>query len=86
MTMIAGVLVDMIVELPWSAYPTSVYCRYDYDDKHLRMYTQANRDEQKIKDYLDEYVYGVTDHFEFLEKSIGYKALMEQMAAPHKGY
>jgi acyl CoA:acetate/3-ketoacid CoA transferase alpha subunit len=86
MTMIAGALVDTIVECPWSAYPTSIYHRYDYDDKHLRMYTQANRDAQKIKEYLEEYVYGVKDHFEFLEKAVGYKALMKQMAIPHKGY
>lgn len=86
MTTIAGILVDTLVELPWSAYPTSVYRRYDYDDQHLRMYTQANRDEEKMKAYLDKYVYGVKDHFEYLEKSLGFRELMEQMAGPHKGY
>lgn len=86
MTTVAGAIVDTVVECPWAAYPTSVYRRYDYDDQHLKMYTQANRDEQTMKAYLDKYVYGVTDHFEYLEKSLGFKELMGQIAGPHKGY
>ena len=86
MTLISGAVVDMLVELPWSAYPTSLYGRYSYDDKQLKIYTQANRDERSMQAYLDKYVYGVKDHFEYLEKSLDFKALMEQMAVPHKGY
>ena len=86
MTTIAGAVVDMLVELPWSAYPTSLYRRYDYDDQHLKIYTQANRTEPTMQAYLDQYVYGVKDHFEYLEKSLGFQALMEQMAVPGKGY
>lgn len=86
MTTISGAIVDTLVELPWSSYPTSLYRRYDYDDQHLKMYTQANRDEQKMQAYLDKYVYGVKDHFEYLSKSLSLKELMGQMAGPHKGY
>jgi glutaconate CoA-transferase subunit A len=79
-------VVDVLVELPWAPTHPSLYRRYDYDDRHLKLYTEANRDERKMQAYLDQYVYGVKDHFAYLERSIGIEGLLKQMAVPLKGY
>jgi glutaconate CoA-transferase subunit A len=74
------------VELPFSAHPTSVYREYDYDAKAIEKYAKATSTRESFKVYLDEYVYGVKDHWEYLEKVGGMKHLNSLKADPILGY
>ncbi len=42
-TVIPGLLVSHVVELPFAAHPTSVYRVYDYDAKQIERYVEATR-------------------------------------------
>jgi glutaconate CoA-transferase subunit A len=60
--------VDYVVEVPWCCHPGSLYDRYDLDPKFIREYQQASRSEEGTQKWLQEWVYDVKDHFEYLEK------------------
>ncbi len=78
-------LVDAIVKVPFGAHPTGCYAFYDYDPKHLNLYKEVAEDDSLYREYLDEWVYGVRSHEEYLEK-IGEERLHEIKADPALGY
>lgn len=77
--------VDAIIKLPYGAHPTGCFDFYDYDPKHLNMYKVLAEDDNKFKEYLDEWVYGVKNHEEYLNK-IGSNMLLKIKANPVLGY
>jgi len=77
--------VDAIIKLPYGAHPTGCFGFYDYDPKHLNMYKVLAEDDNKFKEYLDEWVYGVKNHEEYLNK-IGSNMLLKIKANPVLGY
>ncbi|MCX5811990.1 MAG: CoA transferase subunit A [Proteobacteria bacterium] len=77
--------VDAIIKIPYGAHPTSCYGFYDYDPKHLNMYKKIAKDAGLFNQYLDEWVYGVSSHDEYIDK-IGASALLEIKADPVLGY
>jgi glutaconate CoA-transferase subunit A len=77
--------VDAVVHVPYGAHPTACYGFYDYDAQHLHAYHAAALDEAQFAAYLDEYVYGVNGHAEYLKK-IGPEALERLRAVPPFGY
>jgi acyl CoA:acetate/3-ketoacid CoA transferase alpha subunit len=81
-TVIPGLLVSHVVELPFAAHPTSCYGVYDYDAAEIERYVKATSTPESLKAYLDEYVYGVKDHWEYLEKVGGMKHLNGLKADP----
>ncbi len=85
-TVIPGMLVSHVVELPFAAHPTSVYREYDYDAEQIERYVEATRTPEGVKTYLDQYVYGVKDHWEYLEKIGGLQRLNSLRADPILGY
>ncbi|PWB56241.1 MAG: hypothetical protein C3F13_01500 [Anaerolineales bacterium] len=85
-TTIPGLFVSHVVELPFSAHPTSVYQSYDYDAEHIQAYVEATQTPDAFHAYLDEYVYGVEDHWAYLEKVGGLKHLSRLKADPVMGY
>jgi glutaconate CoA-transferase subunit A len=85
-TMIPGLLVSHVVELPFSAHPTSVYGVYDYDAGQIERYVEATCTPETFRIYLDEYVYGVKDHSAYLEKVGGAAHLEDLRADPALGY
>jgi acyl CoA:acetate/3-ketoacid CoA transferase alpha subunit len=85
-TVIPGLLVSHVVELPFGAHPTSVYGVYDYDAGAIEGYVKATRDPQGVQAYLDEYVFGPKDHAAYLEKVGGQAHLSELAADPVLGY
>jgi glutaconate CoA-transferase, subunit A len=78
-------LIDAIVKLPYGAHPTACRLFYDYDAKHLNMYRHLARDDTSFRKYLDEWVFGVANHDEYLDK-IGGSTLMTIKADPVIGY
>jgi len=61
--------VTAIVELPLGAHPTSCYPDYLYDRAHLAEYMKAAQEgpEAFSSQYLQKYIFGPTDHGEYLE-------------------
>lgn len=85
-TIIPGLLVSHVVELPFAAHPTSVYKEYNYDADHIKRYVEAQKTPESFKEYLDGFVYGVKDHQAYLEAVGGKKHLKSLIANPDLGY
>jgi acyl CoA:acetate/3-ketoacid CoA transferase alpha subunit len=85
-TLIHGFRVSHVVHLPFSAHPSSVYQAYDFDKEHIKVYADASKTPQGFKEYLDKYVYGVKDHWDYLDLVGGMKRLTELLADPALGY
>ncbi|NIS82442.1 MAG: hypothetical protein GTO14_20045 [Anaerolineales bacterium] len=83
---IPGFRVSHVVHLPFAAHPTAVYHAYDYDEDHIRQYAEASKTPEGCQRYLDEYVYGVEDHWGYLELIGGVKHLNDLTADPNLGY
>jgi glutaconate CoA-transferase subunit A len=83
---IPGLLVSHVVDLPFAAHPTCVYREYDYDAEEIKRYVEAQKTPQKFRDYVDKYVYGVKDHWQYLELVGGLRRLRTLRADPILGY
>jgi acyl CoA:acetate/3-ketoacid CoA transferase alpha subunit len=83
---IPGLLVSHVVELPFGAHPTSLYREYDYDAGEIRNYVESAPKPDLWNSYLDKYVYGVKDHWEYLERVGGLRHLNSLRADPILGY
>jgi glutaconate CoA-transferase subunit A len=75
LTILPKFFVDKVVETPFGAHPTACDCRYDYDLDFLRYYHDMSKQTETFRKWLDKYVYGVSDHFEYLDL-IGIKNLL----------
>jgi len=61
-------LVDAVVQVPFGASPTALNQRYEVDHKHIALYQEAARTPEGFARYLEEYVYGCSNHQEFINK------------------
>ncbi len=68
-TLIPGLIVDAVVVEPWGAHPSYAQGYYDRDNAFYIGWEQVSRDPAALGRYLDEFVYGVTDRTEYVEKS-----------------
>jgi acyl CoA:acetate/3-ketoacid CoA transferase alpha subunit len=85
-TRIQGFRVSHVVHLPFSAHPSSVYGVYDFDKGHIKKYAEASKTPQGLQEYLEKYVYGVKDHWGYLETLGGMGYLNDLLADPILGY
>ena len=85
-TIIPGFRVSHVVELPFSAHPSSVYNVYDFDRDHIALYAKASKTEEGFQSYLDDYVFGVKDHADYLNRVGGKTHLDSLIADPQRGY
>lgn len=67
-TVIPGLVVDALVEVPFGAFPHECYGLYEADFAHFDRYVAAitAKGTQAIREYLDRYVYGPRSHQEYL--------------------
>jgi len=77
--------VSAVCHVPYGAYPTATYRYYDYDPRYLLAYAEAARDDREFRKYQDHFIYGVSNHQEFLER-IGQEQLGTIKADPRTGY
>jgi len=61
-------LVDAVVPVPYGAHPTACPYFYDYDPAHLNLYKAAAKDDGQWAAWLDEWVYGIEDRDQYLDK------------------
>ena len=78
-------LIDAVVPIPFGAYPTACFFYYDYDAQHLNHYRKAAEDDQRFREYLAEWVYGVKTHNEYLDR-VGGARLADIRADSVLGY
>jgi glutaconate CoA-transferase subunit A len=67
-TVIPGLVVDAVVHEPYGAHPSYVQGYYDRDNDFYLRWDEISRDEAATKAWLEEWVWGVRDRAEFVEK------------------
>lgn len=67
-TAIPGSAVDYVVEEPYCAHPSYVHGLYDRDRQFYREWDGVASTHEGVMEYLDEWVYGVRDRREYVEK------------------
>lgn len=85
-TIIPGVFVSHVVELPYSAHPTSVFDQYDYDAAEIERYVEASKSRETFKAYLDATVFSLKDHWDYLALMGGIQRLTGIKADPMLRY
>jgi glutaconate CoA-transferase subunit A len=67
-TVIPGLIVDAVVVEPWGAHPSYAQGYYDRDNEFYIGWERISRDPAALAGYLDEFVYGLGDRAEYVEK------------------
>ena len=79
-TAIPGSFVDAVVKVPFGAHPYSFEGEwdpyYEADGDHLAAYVEMAKEPKGFKEYMDKYVFGIKDHWEYLNL-IGLESLMD---------
>jgi acyl CoA:acetate/3-ketoacid CoA transferase alpha subunit len=82
-TVVPGMLVARIAEVPYGAHPTGMYRLYDADYAYIREYVEASRDAARFATYLAD-VAG--DYHRAYLARLGVRRLLGLRADPHFGY
>lgn len=83
--LVAGHQIDYIVELPWAGHPTGCYGQYETDGAFINDFYTRTRSQEGLDSWLDEWVLGVEDFDEYLDK-VGMSKLETLRANPAFGY
>lgn len=82
-TTVPSRFVTKVIHLPYGAHPTLSPQHYILDEDHLRDYIQRARqslgghDPKAFAEYLEKFVYGPKDVFEYLERVGGLRKLIQ---------
>ena len=66
-TLIPWYVVDAVVEAPFGSHPGEMSGMSVRDEDHIRSYYESTKDPEKVKAYLDKWVYGVESHESYLD-------------------
>jgi glutaconate CoA-transferase subunit A len=67
-TLIPGFIVDAVCHVPYCAHPSYTQGYYDRDNAFYLEWDQISQSKEAVQSYLDEWVYGVKDRAEYMEK------------------
>jgi len=67
-TAIPGVVVDAVVVEPRACHPSYAQGYYDRDNRFYLDWDAVARDAESLDSWLDEWVYGLSSHAEYVEK------------------
>jgi glutaconate CoA-transferase subunit A len=67
-TVIPGVIVDAVVEEPFACHPSFTQGYYDRDNAFYLAWDEIARDAASLDAWLEEWVYGLANHAEYVEK------------------
>jgi glutaconate CoA-transferase subunit A len=67
-TLIPGLIVDAVVQVPYGAHPSYVQGYYDRDNAFYLQWDELSRDPERVGAWLDEWVYGLADHAAYMRK------------------
>ena len=88
-TLIPGLVVDAVVVEPWGAHPSYAQGYYDRDNDFYVSWEAISRDPARLEGYLAEFVHGVRDRREYIEKCGGLdrlRAATRMSAGVNYGY
>ena len=80
-TILPGLVVDAVVVEPFGAHPSYAQGYYDRDNAFYLEWDKISREEELLRAWLDEWVYGLADRHEYLEK-LGQERLMTLRPTP----
>jgi len=67
-TLIPATIVSAVVVEPWGAHPSYAQGYYDRDNEFYIGWDTISRESAGLSHYLDEFVYGVRDRAEYMQK------------------
>jgi glutaconate CoA-transferase subunit A len=67
-TVIPGFIVDAVCEVPYCAHPSYTQGYYDRDNTFYLAWDKISESDDQVKAYLDEWVYGVKNRVEYVQK------------------
>jgi glutaconate CoA-transferase subunit A len=67
-TLIPGFIVSAVCHVPGAAHPSYAQGYYDRDNDFYLKWDKISENAETVKAYLDEWVYGVKDRFEYWQK------------------
>ena len=67
-TLIPGLIVDAVVREPFGCHPSYAQGYYDRDNDFYIAWREISQDVGKFNAYLDEWIYGVRDRSEYVER------------------
>ena len=67
-TVIPGVIVDAVVEEPYACHPSFAQGYYDRDNAFYLEWDKIARDAASLDGWLQEWVYGLENHAEYVQK------------------
>ena len=77
LTAIPFYCVDAVCEVPYGSYPGNMPYEYFSDEKHFQQWFAAERDLTTFQTFLDKYIYGVADFYEYLQLCGGLPRMQE---------
>ncbi|OGO26459.1 MAG: hypothetical protein A2Y54_05355 [Chloroflexi bacterium RBG_16_51_16] len=84
-TIIPYYLVDAVVHAPYGSHPGEMAYIYGRDEPEIKAWVEASKTAEGAQAYLDKFVLGVKDHFEYL-KLIGEDKLKACVELREKRY
>ncbi len=70
-------LVDAVCEVPFGAYPGNMAYEYFSDEPHLKEWLQAEEDPETFGGFMQKYIYGCKDHYEYIGLNGGLHKMIE---------
>jgi len=67
-TMIPGIVVSAVCHVPFACHPSYAQGYYDRDNEFYLAWDKISESADSVKQYLDEWVYGVKDRAEYWQK------------------
>ncbi|RME89174.1 MAG: CoA transferase subunit A [Anaerolineae bacterium] len=67
-TLIPGLVVDAVCHVPYACHPSYAQGYYDRDNQFYLEWDTISRSPESVREWLEEWVYGVKDRAEYWEK------------------
>ncbi len=75
-TIIPYYLVDAVIHAPFGSHPGEMCYVYERDEPHIKSWVEASKTPETAQAYLEKYIYGPSDHQEYLNL-VGKERLQE---------
>ena len=70
-TLIPGIFVDAVVEVKYGSHPCNMPGQYYFDEVAISEWLEMSKTDEGLKEWLDKYVFGVSNFEEYLELNGG---------------
>ncbi|MEN6523022.1 MAG: CoA-transferase [Anaerolineaceae bacterium] len=84
-TLIPGFIVDAVCQVPYCSHPSYTQGYYDRDNNFYLAWDKISEDQDEVKRYLDDWVYGVENRQQYWEK-LGKDVQDRLKVRPHLSY